>query len=77
MLMIFYSKGYLKYLKYERNTSELGWIPLTFPVLKQLQAIDPSFVTITKPLRNKIVETFCEGLKWMCTLFEKNGKKAL
>ena len=28
-----------------------------------LQAIDPSFVTITKPLSNKIGETFCKGLK--------------
>ena len=22
-------------------------------------------------------ETFCEGLKWMCKLFEKNGQKDL
>ena len=28
-----------------------------------LQAIDPLFVTITKPLSNKRGETFCEGLK--------------
>ena len=28
--------------------------------LKHLQGIDPSFVTISKPLSNKIGETFCE-----------------
>ena len=38
-------------------------IPHTFHFLKHLQAIDPSFVTITKPLSNKIGETFCEELK--------------
>ena len=37
--------------------------PFPFPYLKDLQAIDPSFVTITKPLRNKSGETFCDGLK--------------
>ena len=41
-----------------------------FPYFKDLQAIDPSFVTIIKPLTNKIGETFCERLKWMCKLFE-------
>ena len=40
-----------------------GNIPLHLLFLKHLQAIDPSFATITKPLSNKIVETFCEGLK--------------
>ena len=34
-----------------------------FPYLKGLQAIDPTIITNTKPLRNKIVEAFCEGLE--------------
>ena len=43
------------------NMSEI-WIwksdyPSSFPYLKHLQAIDPSFVTITKPLANKTGET--------------------
>ena len=50
---------------------------LTFPFLKHLQAVDPSFATIIKPLSNKIGETSCEGLKWMCKLFEKNGQSNL
>ena len=29
------------------------------PYLKHVQATDPSFVTITKPLSNKRGETFC------------------
>ena len=37
--------------------------PPPFPYLKHLQAIDPSFVTITKPVNNERGETFCEGLK--------------
>ena len=45
------------------------------PCLKHSQAIDPSFVTITKPLSNKIEETFCEGLKWICKFFEIKGQK--
>ena len=40
-----------------------------------LQTIGSSFVTITKPLNNKNGESFCEGLKWMCKLFKKNGLK--
>ena len=43
--------------------------------LKHLQAIDPSFVTITKPLSNKRGETFCEGLKLMWKLFEIMDKR--
>ena len=45
--------------------------------LKHLHAIDPSFVTITKPLSNKIGGTFCEGLKYMCKFFEKNGNLSI
>ena len=41
-----------------------------FPYIKCLQAIDLSFVTITEQLGNKIGETFCEGLKLTCKLFE-------
>ena len=46
-----------------------------FPYLKHLQAIDSSVQTITKPLGNKIGDTFCEGLKLMRQLFEIDGKK--
>ena len=36
----------------------------TFPFSNHLQAIcSPSFVSITKPVSNKIGETFCESLK--------------
>ena len=42
---------------------------------KNFQANYPSFVTIIKPLNNKIGETFCEGLKLMCELFEIDGQK--
>ena len=63
ILMIFYGKRYLKYFKYERNTQYESEYPLTFPFLKHLQPIDPSFVTVTKPLSNKTGETFCEALK--------------
>ena len=37
--------------------------PPRFPYLKHLPEIDPSFVTITKPLRNNIGQTLYEGLK--------------
>ena len=49
--------------------------PLDFLFWNISKKIDLSFVRITKPLSNKIEETFCEGLKWMCKLFEKNGQK--
>ena len=70
--MIFYGKQYLWtiYTILERISSYIFF-------LKYLQAIDPSFVTITKTLSNKIGETLYEGLKWMCTLFEKNGQTDL
>ena len=41
-----------------------------FLFLKRLQAIDSSFVTIPKPLNNKIADTFGEGLTWKSKLFE-------
>ena len=41
----------------------LEQIPPPFPHLKHLQAIYPSFVTITKLSSNEIREIFCEGLK--------------
>ena len=62
---------FLIWTKYEI----LEQISLTFPFLKHLQVINPSFVTFTKPLSNKIIEKFCEGLKWMCKLFEENEQK--
>ena len=46
-----------------------------FPCLKHLQAINPSFVTSTNLSGNKIKETFCERLKWMCKLFEINSQQ--
>ena len=61
--MIFCDKRYLKYFKYEQKTQYQSEYPLIFTFLKHLQAIDPSIVTITKPLSNKIGEAFCEGLK--------------
>ena len=60
-----------------RNNRANILLHFPFPFLKHLQAIDPSFGTIIKPLRNEIGETFCEGLKWMGKLFEKNGQKVL
>ena len=33
--------------------------PPPFPYLKCLQGINPSFVTITKPLSNKRGDSFC------------------
>ena len=35
----------------------------TLPFLKYLQAIDPLFVNITKPLNDNIGEETCVGLK--------------
>ena len=40
-----------------------GGYPSAFTYLKHLQSIDPSFLTITKTLSNKVGETFCKGLK--------------
>ena len=59
----FYLKQYLKYFKYEQNTQMQRKYPLTFPFFKHFQVIDPSVVNITKPVRNKIKEIFCEALK--------------
>ena len=44
----------------------------SFLYLRHFQAIDTSFLTITKLSSNGIRETFCEELKWMCELFETN-----
>ena len=67
ILMIFYDSQYLTYFRTYfrcvRNIRNCSEYPPTFPYLKNLRAIDPSFVTITKQLNNKIGETFCEGLK--------------
>ena len=38
-------------------------LPLPFPNLRHLQAIDPSFVTSTKLSNNETKETICEGIK--------------
>ena len=50
-------------------------VPLHFPFWNNCKQSTLHFVTITTPLSTKIGETFCEGLKWMCKLFEKNGQK--
>ena len=34
-------------------------------------------LTITKPFNDKIGETFCEALKWMCKRFKKKLTKRL
>ena len=57
------------------NNEILEGIPPYISFLKQLKAVHPSFVTITKPLGNKIGKAFYPGLKWMCKCFEKNGQK--
>ena len=60
--------------KFWTKCAILEWISLTFPFLKHLQTIDPSFAIITKPLSNKIGKSFCKGLKWKSKLFDKNGQ---
>ena len=55
-----------QFFKYERNMREYARIceySLTFPYLKQLETVDPPFVTITKLLSNNIGKIFSEGLK--------------
>ena len=61
--MNFCGKQYLKNFKCERNAQYWSECPLTIHFLKHLQAVDLSFVTITKPLSNKIGEPFFKGLK--------------
>ena len=50
--------------KYERNTQYQSEHSLTFPFLKHSQAIDPSFVTITKPLNKNIEQIYCEYISF-------------
>ena len=52
-----------KIFKILTKHATLERIPFRFPYLKHLQAIDPSFVPITKSLSNKKGKTFCEGFK--------------
>ena len=60
LLIIFYSYQYLKYLKYKLYIARLEQAPPMLPYSEHLQAIDSSFVTITKPLSNKIGGKICE-----------------
>ena len=60
--MIFHGQQYLKYFKYEGNMRDYSECPPEFQYLKYLPAVDSSFMTIAKPLVNKIGETFCEEL---------------
>lgn len=55
---IFY-EIYIKYFKYKRNVLDWSRYPIMFPHLKYLQAIAPSFITITrsKNLRNILRRT--------------------
>ena len=46
-----------------------------FSYSKHLQAINHLFVTITKPLSNKIRETVCDGFKLMRKLFEADEQR--
>ena len=55
-----------------RDESECSTV---FHYLKYFQKFELSFVVTTKPLRNKMRETFYGGLKWMCKLFEANGQR--
>ena len=55
------------------ETCQIGGI-YPFPYSEHLQA-NVKFVTITKQLNNKIGETFCEGLKWICNHPEKDGQQ--
>ena len=43
--------------------ARLGQISPLFPYLKDLQAISPSYVTITKLSSNEIKQTSCKELK--------------
>ena len=56
-----------KYVRLER-------IPPPFPYLKYLIETDLSFVSTTILSSNEIREIFCEGLKWICKLFEINAQ---
>ena len=49
--------------------------PSPFPYLKHLQAIDPSFVTMTKLSSNELKKTIEKELKWICKLFEINEQQ--
>ena len=51
-------------------TNNIWNITPSFSYLKRLQAINILFVTITKLSSNETRETFSEGLKSMCKLFE-------
>ena len=64
--MIFYDSQSLKHSKYVPICEVRAKISLG--VLSQ--AIGPSFVIITKQLKNKIRERFCAGMKQMCKLSE-------
>ena len=64
-----------EYFKHEQRIRNQGEYPPKCPYLKQSQAIEPSFLTITKSLSNKILETCCELLKYMYKLLDIDGRK--
>ena len=70
-----YIKYYMKYFKSKRNIRDWSKYPLTFPYLKDLQAMEPSFLAITKLISNKIRERFRKGLKQICKLCETDWQK--
>ena len=49
--------------KYERHVGDYSEYTRTFPYLKHLQAIGPSFVIMTRTLSNKVAKIFCKELK--------------
>lgn len=54
----------MKYFKYEQNKQDDSEYPPKCSFLNQLQTINPSLTTFSKPLRNQKVEnTPLEGLK--------------
>ena len=62
------------------NMKEICIIRATTPLhfLFETFVSKPPFIcNHHQTLNNKIGETFREGLKWMCKLFEKNEKKGL
>ena len=63
------------YARNTRDQSKHSPYISVIETVEHLLPIDPSFVTITKPLNDKIEETFWEGLNWMWKLFEIEGQK--
>ena len=59
--MVFYESQYLKHFRNVRNIQDQGEYTSRFPYVKHLQAIDSSFVTLTRPVNKRLKKK--EGLK--------------